>query len=92
MIRHEIKTFADINATILDKTNQIRSAYTIILQNINASGYIYLGGENVSSTSYGYRLYPGQGITLEMPAAGFLYGAAETVGMQVSIMEIDRAI
>lgn len=92
MIRHEIKTIADSTAITLDPPNHIRSAYTLIVQNINTSGYIYIGAENVSLSSYGYKLYPGQGVTIELPSRSTMYAVSSDPGLQVAVMEIDRAI
>lgn len=92
MIRHEVKTIVDSTAITLDPPNAIRSAYTLIVQNINASGYIYIGASNVSSSSYGYKLYPGQGITIELPSRSTMYAVGSEPDLQVAVLEIDRAI
>lgn len=92
MIRHQLKEISNSSATSLDITEAIKSAYTLIVQNVNASGYIYIGNSVVTTLNYGYKLYPGQGITIELPARLTMSAIASVSGMNVSIMEIDRAI
>lgn len=92
MIRHQLKEISNSSATSLDITEAIKSAYTLIVQNVNASGYIYIGNSGVTTLNYGYKLHPGQGITIELPARSTMSAIASVSGMNVSIMEIDRAI
>jgi hypothetical protein len=92
MIRHELKSISNTTATSLDVANNIRSSYTIIVQNINDTGYIYIGNDQVTSSSYGFKIYPTQAITIELPSRTTMYALASASGMSVSVMEIDRAI
>ena len=92
MVRHQVKSISSTEATSLDIAETIRSSYTLIVQNINASGYIYVGNNDVTSSNFGYKIYPGQGITVELPSRTIMYAIASDVDMSASIMEIDRAI
>ena len=92
MIRHEIKAISNTIPVSIDIPNHIPVTYTLIIQNINADGYIYLGGSDVSSTNYGFRISPNQAFTIEMPASYFVYGIASAAGMTAAVMEIARAI
>lgn len=92
MIKNELRLISDTSATSLDLSENIRSSYTIIVQNINSSGFIYIGNSAITTSNYGYKLYPGQGITIELASRSTLYAIASTSGMTVAIMEIDRAI
>lgn len=92
MIRHEIRTISNITPTSVDIANIIPTAYTLIIQNINSDGYIYLGSNSVSSTNYGFRISPNQAFTIELPSSQHLYAIASAPGLTVSLMEISRAI
>lgn len=46
----------------------------ITIQNINTTGYIYVGGdETLSTTSYGYRISPNHAISFELPTKDALF-------------------
>ncbi len=61
------------------------SGLDFTVQNVNASGYIYLGGdETVSSTNYGFRILPNHSISFELPGQDAIYAIASTSGMYVS--------
>lgn len=92
MIKHQIKNISSSTATSLDISENIRSAYTLVVQNTNSSGFIYLGNENVSSSNYGFKLYPAQSFTVELSSRSRLYAVASINNLPVAVMEIDRAI
>lgn len=92
MIKNQVKSISNSSATNLDISENIRSAYTLIVQNINSSGYIYLGDSAVTISNYGFKLYPGQSITIELPSRSKMYAIASISGMTAAVMEIDRAI
>lgn len=68
----------------LDNTTPVRitpngkhGGMDITLQNVNASGYIYVGGDDtVSATNYGYRILPNHAISFELPSSDALYAIA----------------
>lgn len=92
MIKNSVISVSSTTATSLDMAENVRSAYTLTVQNINSSGYIYIGNESITSSVYGYKLFPGQGITIELPSRITMYAIASHTGMSVAVMEIDRAI
>lgn len=76
MTTHNLYNLSDTETTKLTP-NGMHSGMDITLQNVNASGYIYLGGEDVSSTDYGYRIAPDTAISFELPGQDDLYVIAE---------------
>lgn len=59
----------------------------ITLQNINDSGYIYVGAnENLSSTNYGFRIMPNHSISFELPSFDALYAIGST-SMNLAVMQ-----
>lgn len=92
MIKNQLKAVSNSSATSLDIAESIRSSYTLVVQNINSSGYIYLGNSSITSSLYGFKLYPGQSFTIELPARSTMYAIASASNMSVAVMEIDRAI
>jgi hypothetical protein len=67
--------------------NGIHSGMDITIQNINASGYIYIGGEGLTSSSFGYRVAPDHAISFELPGTDFLYALASENEMSIAIIK-----
>lgn len=65
----------------------IHSGMDITIQNVNNSGYVYIGGEGVSASSYGYRLSPNQAFSIELPGENALYLIAEINEMQAAVLK-----
>jgi len=84
-----LSTSTPIELTIADT---VQSSNTLVVQNNNDSGYIYLGTDSVSSSSYGYKLFPGQGFTIELSAYSRLYALCSANTMTAAVMVIERAI
>jgi hypothetical protein len=59
----------------------------ITIQNVHATAYVYVGGEGVTTSSYGYRLSPGSAISFELPGRDALYATTDTNNSQVAIIK-----
>lgn len=92
MIKHSLVNVSNTAATLIDISEAVRSSFTLIIQNINATGYIYLGSDSVTALNYGFRISPNQAFTIELPSSQRVYAIASDLDMQVAVMEIDRAI
>lgn len=63
------------------------SGVDITIQNVNASGYIYVGGnDQVTSSSYGFRILPNHSISFELPGKDSLYIIASTTGLSAAVL------
>lgn len=58
----------------------------ITIQNVALSGNIYVGGEGVSTTNYGYRIAPNHAISFELPSLDALYLIADMADTPVAIL------
>lgn len=90
--RHKIVTLSTSTPTALTYEDNVQSSYTLVVQNNNDSGYVYVGSSNVSTSSYGYKLFPGQGLTIELSAFNRLYAVCSTNTMTAALLVIERAI
>ena len=72
--------------TLLTITDEIDSLNTVSIQNTSASAILYLGGETVSSSSYGVKLSPEQIWSADLGAHDKLY-AVGTGTAAVLILE-----
>lgn len=90
--RHKIISLSTSSPSALTYEDTIQSSYTLIVQNNNNSGYVYVGSSDVSTSSYGYKIYPGQGLTIELSAFNRIYAVSSNGGMTASLLVIERAI
>jgi hypothetical protein len=67
--------------------NGTHSGMDITLQNVSESATIYIGGEGVSTTNYGFRLSPGQAFSIELPGLDALYAAASDADTPLAILQ-----
>jgi hypothetical protein len=58
----------------------------ITIQNTHASAIVYIGGEGVTSSDYGYRLSPGAAWAVELAGKDALYAITNTNGSSVATM------
>jgi hypothetical protein len=92
MIRHRLQALSTSTPAQLTIDDEVQSANTLVVQNINDNGFIYLGTSSVSSSNYGYKLYPGQGFTIELSSYTRVYAVSSGSGMSAAVMVIERAI
>ena len=86
MSSHEIFSLSNTEATRLTP-NGTHSGMDITIQNINDSGYIYIGAEGVTTTSFGYRILPDQAWSIELPGKNALYAIAENDGAEIAVLK-----
>jgi len=87
MTQHELVTLSNTSATRLTPIG-LHSGMDITIQNVNDSGYIYLGGDsNISSTDYGFRILPNHSISFELPTPDALYAIASTNNIKIAIIK-----
>lgn len=87
MIRQEIVELTDTPVD-LTVSGVIDPLLVISIQNIMPTGYAYLGNENVSSISYGHKLYPGQSFTIELAPNDKIYAVGDA-GVSVAKFILD---
>jgi hypothetical protein len=59
----------------------------ITIQNVDGSAFVYLGGEGVTTSFYGYRLAPGAAWSIELPGRDALYAITDTDESQVAVLK-----
>jgi hypothetical protein len=85
MTEHRIELIGTVAKRLTP--NGTHSGMDITLQNVNDSEYIYLGGEGVSTTSYGFRLMPNHSFSIELPGKDALYAIADQADIQLAIIQ-----
>jgi hypothetical protein len=87
MTIHSLATLSNTTATRLTP-NGTHSGLDITIQNVNASGYIYIGGNSdISDTDYGFRLMPNHSISFELPGKNELFAIASSNEMKLAVIK-----
>lgn len=86
MTTHALITLSNETATRLTP-NGLHSGMDITIQNVHESAYVYLGGEDATTSDYGYRLMPNSAISFELPGRDALYAVSDTDGSQVAVIK-----
>lgn len=87
MIRQSIVA---LNSTPIDLTRSgvLDRPMALSIQNIMTTGYAYLGNENVTSSDYGHKLYPGQSFTIELSPSDRIFAVGDS-GVSVALFKLD---
>lgn len=68
--------------------NGKHSGIDITLQNVNDTGYIYIGGtDTTSSTNYGFRIMPNHSFSIELNGNDAIYAIASVNGMSLAVLK-----
>ena len=86
MATHSILTLSSTTPTRLSPEGT-HSGVEIVLQNISANGYVYVGGENVSSSNYGYRIDEDSAFGGNVLPKEAMYAIAQNNGTQVAVYQ-----
>lgn len=87
MTQHNIYSLSASSATLVSPAGT-HSGCDITIQNINASGYVYVGGESVTTTDYGFRILPNHSISFELIGKDHLYLVSSTNGLNAAVIMI----
>lgn len=85
MTTHAFVTLSNTTPTLLSP-NGVHSGINLSVQNVSASGYIYLGGDTVTTSVYGHRLSPNSAISFELDAHDSIYAVSETNGLNAATL------
>jgi hypothetical protein len=86
MATHSLTTLSNSTATRLTPLG-LHSGMDITIQNVHESAVVYIGGEGVTSSNYGYRLNPGLAISFELPGRDALYAVSNTNNSKVAVLK-----
>ena len=84
---HSVVTLSDTSATRLTPLGA-HGGLDVTIQNVNATGYIYVGGEGVTSSNYGFRILPNHSISFELASNDALYALSSVNSMSTATIQI----
>lgn len=85
MTTHSLITLSS-SATLVSPLG-IHSGVDITIQNLSSDAYVYIGGEGVNSSSFGYRIPPASAVSFELPGKDSLYAVTSSNGSQVAVLK-----
>ena len=83
---HALVTLSNTTATRLTPEG-LHSGMDITIQNVHASAVVYIGGEGVTSSDYGYKLIAGSAVAWELPGRDELYAITDTNGSKIATLK-----
>jgi hypothetical protein len=86
MTVHALTTLSDSVAVRLSPVG-IHSGVDITLQNVNATAYVYVGNESVTTSNYGFRIMPNHSISWELSGSDSLYAVSNINGSSVAVIQ-----
>lgn len=87
MIKQKIQL---LNSTPVDLTytGLVDPHSVLSIQNIMTTGFAYLGNENVTSSAYGHKLYPGQSFTIELSPNDKIFAVGDS-GVSIAVFTLE---
>lgn len=90
MATHSLLTVGNTTPVRLTPNGLTHSGIDITIQNVNATGYIYVGAdETVSDQSYGYRILPNHAWSVELSGKDHVYVVASSSNMKVAVFNAE---
>jgi hypothetical protein len=87
MAQHRLLQLSNITSTRITP-NGTHGGMDLTLQNVNDSGYIYIGADDtLSSTNYGFRIMPNHSVSFELPGLDAIYAIASAPNMNIAIIQ-----
>jgi len=87
MTQHSITTLSNTTATRLTP-NGLHSGMDITIQNVNETAFVFIGGEGVTTTDYGYRISPNNGIAFELAERDALYAISDVDEALIAVIKV----
>ena len=87
MARNAIITLSNTEPKVVSSP-RVHSGEDITIQNIDSEAVVYLGGKNVSTTNYGFKLTPGAAWSVELPPKDDIFAVSGTDGSKVAVFKV----
>ena len=85
MTTHGLITLSNSSAIRLTP-NGTHSGLDITIQNTDGEAYVYIGGNGVTESNYGYRLAPGSAWSIELSGKDSIYAISDVNGSEVAVL------
>lgn len=82
---HEVIALSNSTATELTPGGR-HSGLDLTVQNVDETAIVYIGGEGVTAASYGFKLTPGAGFSIELNPNDRLYAISDTDASEAALL------
>lgn len=90
MASHALITLSDSTAsTLLPNVTGLHNGADFTVQNVDETAIVYIGGEGVTTTDYGFKLTPGAAWSVELSGYDHLYAISDTNGSKVATLKVN---
>ncbi len=87
MTQHSVTTLSNTTETRLTPLGT-HSGMDVTIQNVHATAIVYIGGEGVTSSDFGYKLLANSAISFSLLGQDALYAISNTNSSTVAIMTL----
>lgn len=87
MTSHELVNLSSSEGTRLSPPG-LHGGMDITIQNINLEGDVFIGGENVSLSNYGFKIAINQAWSVELPGKDAIYAISELPNAAVAVLKL----
>lgn len=85
MTTHGLTTLSDSTDTRLSPAGT-HSGLDITIQNVDATATVYIGGEGVTASDYGFKITAGAAWSVELPPKDEIHAITDTNGSKVAVL------
>lgn len=85
---HALVTLSNSTATELTPAGSVHSGLDLTVQNIDETATIYIGGAGVTASSYGFKIAPGAGFSVELNPRDQLFAISDTNESEVALLRV----
>jgi hypothetical protein len=86
-VTHNLVTLNNSTQTAVSVTGD-HSGRDITIQNISDTATIYIGGDGVSTSNYGYRILPGAAWSVELRFGEVIYAVSSASSSQAAVIQL----
>ena len=86
--QHGLTALSNVTATLVT-TPGIHSGADVTIQNVDETAIVYLGGEGVTSTDYGFKLTAGAAWSVELSGNDHIYAISDTNASEVAVLKVN---
>jgi len=87
MTTHALVTLSNTADTLVT-TPGIHSGADVTIQNVDDTAVVYIGGDGVTSTDYGFKLTPGAAWSVELASEDHIYAISDTDATKVAVLAV----
>lgn len=87
MTTHNLITLPTANTAVRITPPGQHSGMDITLQNVSDAAIIYIGGEDVTPTNYGFRIFVESAFSVELPGKDALYAVSDEPDALLAVLQ-----